>query len=160
MTKIPILRKDFIVDPWQVWETRAAGADSFLADRRDSGRCDSAGAARARPLAENGSRWWKCIRARNWTGARGGARIIGVNNRDLRDFQVHVETSLELVEAIPEIASRSANQACTRMTIWFACARRIRRFSDRRASDEERRSGCGFAGACCGASGTSGAAAA
>ncbi len=30
VTKIPILRKDFIVDPWQVWETRAAGADSFL----------------------------------------------------------------------------------------------------------------------------------
>ena len=31
-----------------------------------------------------------------------GARIIGVNNRDLRDFQVHLETSLTLVEAIPE----------------------------------------------------------
>ena len=31
-----------------------------------------------------------------------GARIIGVNNRDLRDFQVHLETSLELAEAIPE----------------------------------------------------------
>src|ERR1700678_2566736 len=31
-----------------------------------------------------------------------GARIIGINNRDLRDFQVHLETSLELVEAIPE----------------------------------------------------------
>ena len=29
-TKIPILRKDFMIDPWQVWETRAAGADSFL----------------------------------------------------------------------------------------------------------------------------------
>src|ERR1700722_14097464 len=29
-TRIPILRKDFIVDPWQVWETREAGADSFL----------------------------------------------------------------------------------------------------------------------------------
>src|SRR6202021_2124952 len=30
VTKIPILRKDFIIDPWQVWEARAAGADSFL----------------------------------------------------------------------------------------------------------------------------------
>ena len=27
---IPVLRKDFIIDPWQVWEARAAGADSFL----------------------------------------------------------------------------------------------------------------------------------
>ena len=31
-----------------------------------------------------------------------GARIIGVNNRDLRDFKVRLETSLELIEAIPE----------------------------------------------------------
>ena len=31
-----------------------------------------------------------------------GARIIGVNNRNLRDFQVRLETSLELAEAIPE----------------------------------------------------------
>ena len=31
-----------------------------------------------------------------------GARIIGVNNRDLRDFSVHLETSLELVKAIPD----------------------------------------------------------
>ena len=34
-----------------------------------------------------------------------GAKIIGVNNRDLRDFKVRLETSLELIEAIPEIAS-------------------------------------------------------
>jgi indole-3-glycerol phosphate synthase len=31
-----------------------------------------------------------------------GARIIGVNNRDLRDFQVHLETSLGLADAIPQ----------------------------------------------------------
>ena len=30
VVKIPVLRKDFLIDPWQVWETRAAGADSFL----------------------------------------------------------------------------------------------------------------------------------
>ena len=30
VTTIPVLRKDFIIDPWQVWETRAVGADSFL----------------------------------------------------------------------------------------------------------------------------------
>ena len=35
-------------------------------------------------------------------GGSAGARIVGVNNRDLRDFQVHLETSLELVESIPE----------------------------------------------------------
>jgi indole-3-glycerol phosphate synthase len=33
---------------------------------------------------------------------RAGARIIGVNNRDLRDFQVHIETSLVLIEKIPD----------------------------------------------------------
>ena len=33
---IPVLRKDFIFDPWQVWEARAAGADSLL-DRSDPG---------------------------------------------------------------------------------------------------------------------------
>src|SRR5271168_3777668 len=30
VVKIPVLRKDFIFDPWQVWETRAAGADTYL----------------------------------------------------------------------------------------------------------------------------------
>src|SRR5277367_6828520 len=102
VTKIPILRKDFIVDPWQVWETRAAGADSFLliaAVLND---------AELRELLELG-RTLK-MEALVEVHSRGelervlaaGARIIGVNNRDLRDFQVHLETSLGLAEAIPE----------------------------------------------------------
>jgi indole-3-glycerol phosphate synthase len=102
VTKIPILRKDFIVDPWQVWETRAAGADSFLLiaavlndlelrDLLELGRT-----LKMEALVEVHSRE-ELDRVLN-----AGARIIGVNNRDLRDFRVHLETSLRLVEAISE----------------------------------------------------------
>jgi indole-3-glycerol phosphate synthase len=102
VTKIPILRKDFIVDPWQVWETRAAGADSFLliaAILDDSSLrelLDLGRSLKMEALVEVHSRQ-ELERA-----LAAGARIVGVNNRDLRDFQVHVETSLELAEAIPD----------------------------------------------------------
>jgi indole-3-glycerol phosphate synthase len=102
VTRIPILRKDFIVDPWQVWETRAAGADSLLliaAVLNDAALRDLLELGRTlkmEALVEVHSRdeLERVLDA--------GARIIGVNNRDLRDFQVHLETSLSLVEAIPE----------------------------------------------------------
>jgi indole-3-glycerol phosphate synthase len=102
VTKIPILRKDFIVDPWQVWETRAAGADSFLliaAILDDSSLrelLDLGRSLKMEALVEVHSRE-ELKRA-----LAAGARIVGVNNRDLRDFQVHVETSLEVAEAIPD----------------------------------------------------------
>jgi len=100
--KIPLLRKDFIVDPWQVWETRAAGADSFLLiaavleDEALRELLELGRTLKMEPLVEvhSGGELDRVLSA--------GARIIGVNNRDLRDFQVHLETSLELVEAIPE----------------------------------------------------------
>lgn len=99
--KIPILRKDFIIDPWQVWETRAAGADAFLLivailddvamrDLLELGRKLNMEALVEVHSAEE---------LRRATGA--GARIVGVNNRDLRTFEVKLETSLELVESIP-----------------------------------------------------------
>jgi indole-3-glycerol phosphate synthase len=102
VTKIPILRKDFIIDPWQVWETRAAGADSFLLiaavldDEALRELLDLGRTLKMEPLVEVHSRK-ELERVLN-----AGARIIGINNRDLRDFQVHLETSLELVEAIPD----------------------------------------------------------
>jgi indole-3-glycerol phosphate synthase len=102
VTKIPILRKDFIVDPWQVWETRAAGADSFLLiaavlnDVEFLELLELGRTLKMEPLVEVHSReeLERVLAA--------GARIIGVNNRDLRDFQVHLETSLGLAEGIPE----------------------------------------------------------
>jgi len=102
VTKIPILRKDFIIDSWQVWETRAAGADSFLliaAILNDALLCDLLALGRSlkmEPLVEVHSReeLERVLSA--------GPRIVGINNRDLRDLSVHLETSLELVESIPD----------------------------------------------------------
>lgn len=99
---LPVLRKDFLVDPWQVWETRAAGADSFLliaAVLDDRELRDLLGLGRElgmEPLVEVHT---PEELARALTA---GARILGINNRDLRTFEVRVETSLELVEAIPD----------------------------------------------------------
>jgi indole-3-glycerol phosphate synthase len=100
--KIPILRKDFIIDPWQVWETRAAGADSFLLiaavldDETLRELLKLGRTLKMEPLVEIHSRE-ELARVLD-----ASARIIGINNRDLRNFQVHLETSLELVESIPE----------------------------------------------------------
>jgi indole-3-glycerol phosphate synthase len=102
VTKIPILRKDFIVDPWLFWVTRAAGPDSFLliaailTDAALGELLELARSLRMEPLVEVHSR------AELERVVASGARIIGVNNRDLRNFEVHIETSLELIEEIPD----------------------------------------------------------
>ena len=99
---VPILRKDFIVDPWQVWEARAAGADAFLlivailGDQTLRELLELGRSLGMEPLVEVHSRE-ETVRAVAST-----ARIIGVNNRDLRDFNVRIETSLELISEIPE----------------------------------------------------------
>jgi indole-3-glycerol phosphate synthase len=99
---LPILRKDFLVDTWQVWEARAAEADSFLLiaalldDAALRGLLELGRDLGMEALVEVHDRA-ELSRA---LGAR--ARIIGVNNRDLATFQVRLETSLELVEAIPD----------------------------------------------------------
>ena len=101
-THIPILRKDFIVDPWQVWEARAANADSLLLiaaildDRA------------LRELLELGRQLGMeaLVEAHSEAELRraidAGAKVVGINNRDLRTFEVRIETSLELIELIPE----------------------------------------------------------
>lgn len=101
-TQIPILRKDFIVDPWQVWEARAAGADSFLLiaaildDATLRELLELGRQLKMEPLVEIHSRE-EADRA-----LAAGARIVGVNNRDLKNFQVSLETSLQLIDAIPD----------------------------------------------------------
>jgi indole-3-glycerol phosphate synthase len=98
---IPVLRKDFIVDPWQVWETRATDGDSFLlivAALSDAALGELLLLGRElgmEPLVEVHTRE-ELDRA-----LAAGARILGVNNRDLRTLEVRLETSFELIEAIP-----------------------------------------------------------
>jgi indole-3-glycerol phosphate synthase len=102
VTKIPILRKDFIIDSWQVWEARAAGADSFLliaAVLEDGIFRELLALGRSlgmEALVEVHSRpeLDRVLVA--------GAQIIGVNNRDLQDFSVHLKTSLDLIREIPD----------------------------------------------------------
>jgi indole-3-glycerol phosphate synthase len=99
---LPVLRKDFIVDPWQVWEARATDADSFLlivAALSDSllGELLILGRELGmEPLVEvhTSEELTRALAA--------GARIIGVNNRDLRSLEVRVKISDELIQAIPD----------------------------------------------------------
>jgi indole-3-glycerol phosphate synthase len=101
-TELPVLRKDFILDEWQVWESRAGGADALLliAAILDDGALGRllvlARELGMEPLVEAHTRE-ELRRALD-----AGARIIGVNNRDLRSFEVRLETSLELVGEIPD----------------------------------------------------------
>lgn len=101
-THIPVLRKDFIIDPWQVWEARAANADAFLliAAILDD--------FKLRELLELGRQLGMeaLVEAHSEEELKrtvdAGAKIIGINNRDLKSFDVRLETSRELVELIPE----------------------------------------------------------
>ena len=98
----PVLRKDFIFDSWQVWESRANDADSFLLivaalDDRTLRELIALGRQLGmEPLIEVHT-------TKELDSALAAeARIIGVNNRDLRTLEVRLETSLELIGLIPD----------------------------------------------------------
>ena len=99
---LPVLRKDFIFDPWQVWETRANDADSFLLI------VATLGDAALRELIALGRELGMEPLVEVHTAAEldralaANARILGVNNRDLKTLTVRAETSFELVGQIPD----------------------------------------------------------
>jgi indole-3-glycerol phosphate synthase len=99
---IPVLRKDFIFDPWQVWESRANDADSFLlivAALGDKELAELLSVGR-----ELGMEALVEVHTREelHRALAAGARVIGVNNRDLKTLTVCPETSYELVAEIPD----------------------------------------------------------
>jgi indole-3-glycerol phosphate synthase len=99
---LPVLRKDFIFDPWQIWEARANDADSFLLivaalDGVLLGELIALGRELGmEPVVElhTAAELDRALAAE--------ARILGVNNRDLKTLSVRVETSFELIKRIPD----------------------------------------------------------
>ena len=99
--ELPVLRKDFIVDPYQVYESRAMGADAILlivaclddAQMRDY-EAIAAGLGMAVLVeAHDGAELERALKLRT--------PLIGINNRNLRSFEVSVQTTLDLRDQVP-----------------------------------------------------------
>lgn len=99
---IPVLRKDFMVDPWQVLESRAIGADAILiivAALSDAQMLEIEDAAIELGMdslveVHDADELERALNLKS--------RLIGVNNRDLRDFSVDFARTYELVERAPQ----------------------------------------------------------
>jgi indole-3-glycerol phosphate synthase len=98
---LPLLRKDFIIDPYQVYEARAAGADAVLLIAEcldDQQLAELHGQIVALGMTALVELYEPANLARV---LRIGARLVGVNNRDLHTFRVDLEHTLQLRREIP-----------------------------------------------------------
>jgi indole-3-glycerol phosphate synthase len=97
----PLLRKDFLLEEYQLWESRAAGADAVLLI---VGILDP---VRLRDLVRGAKEVGVATLVEAHTAAEvdaalgAGARVLGINNRDLRTFETRIETTLELLPGVP-----------------------------------------------------------
>ena len=98
---LPVLRKDFVLDGYQVYESAAAGADALLlivaalADQELGNLIELAGSLNLAALVEvhTAEELQRALAA--------GGRIIGVNNRNLKNLEVNLEVSFALRPKIP-----------------------------------------------------------
>ena len=99
---LPVLRKDFIFDEYQVFEAAAAGADAILLI---VAALDDRSLLRLRQLAEQELEIDALVEvhdiAEMMRATASGAKLIGVNNRNLHTFEVSLKTSLDLVSTAP-----------------------------------------------------------
>lgn len=99
---LPILRKDFIIDPYQIVETRVLGGDALLLIARilEAGKLlDFIGLATELGLAalvevHDEEDLGKAVAA--------GARLVGINNRDLETFRTDLDVSVRLARRVPK----------------------------------------------------------
>ncbi|MDQ7014941.1 MAG: indole-3-glycerol phosphate synthase TrpC, partial [Gammaproteobacteria bacterium] len=99
---LPVIRKDFIIDPYQVYEARAMSADCILL---------IVSALEDQPLAELHQLATELgmdvlvevhDRAEMQRALNLNAPLIGINNRNLRTFETSLNTTLDMLEMIPE----------------------------------------------------------
>ena len=98
---IPLLRKDFIFDPYQIYESAAFGADALLLIAAVLNQEQLEGL-----LTLSHSLEMKCLvevhnEAEAGRAVLSGAEIIGINNRDLRTFNVDIQTTRRLRPLLP-----------------------------------------------------------
>ena len=101
VTDLPLLRKDFIVDPYQVYEAASSGADAFLliaavleaVEIRELSALGAELGLEALVEVHTAQELEKVLNSR--------AAIIGVNNRNLKTFEVDLDTSIRLAATAP-----------------------------------------------------------
>ena len=103
--QLPVLRKDFMVDPYQIYESRAMGADAILliaACLDDSQMADLEAIARSMDMTV-------LVEVHDRAEAERALRLktplIGINNRNLKTFEVSLETTLSMLKDMPELQS-------------------------------------------------------
>ncbi len=100
--ELPVLRKDFIIDPWQVYESRAMGADCILLiaaclDDDQLRSLNDLGRSLGMDVlieVHDAEELERALAVDN--------PMVGINNRNLRTFEVSLETTLSLLERIPD----------------------------------------------------------
>jgi len=98
---LPLLRKDFVIDPWQIEETRQAGADAVLlivAALAPKALRELLGCAVGQGLDALVEVHDEAELA---TACEAGARLIGINNRDLRSFTTDLAVTERLAPQVP-----------------------------------------------------------
>jgi len=101
-TNLPVIRKDFIIDPYQVYEARAMNADCILLI------VSALGDATLNELLALAHHLQMDVlmevhdRDEMERAIQSGAKLIGVNNRNLRTFDVSLQTTLDMLDMLPD----------------------------------------------------------
>ena len=100
--ELPVLRKDFMVDRYQVDEARAMGADCILLIAAALSLTRRCRRSKRRRTATAWRCWSRCTTAKSSTRAlQLKTPLLGINNRNLRTFEVTLDTTLGLLARIP-----------------------------------------------------------